>query len=74
MLWVGFDFVPKILCSVSSNCVCEAQLWYNWFLDASMSVLISLKVGSVTISVVGVVFHVFVVMCRSSGSLVRTRY
>ena len=27
-----------------------------------------------TISVVGVVFHVFVVMCRSSGSLVRTRY
>ena len=32
------------MCSAPSGCVCEAQLMYNWLLDASMSVLISLKV------------------------------
>ena len=41
MLRVGFGFRTQVfLCSVPSSCVCEAQLKYNWLLDALMSVLI----------------------------------
>ena len=55
MLRVGFGFRTQVLCSVPSSCVCEAQLMYNWLLDASLSVLICLKVRN---SVVDVVFQV----------------